>query len=70
MLNVFLPIRYLLLLMGMNAFFCGIIYNDFLALSVNMFGSCYPVEEYNHDTLIVEKDPNCNYGFGLDPIWK
>jgi len=54
----------------MNAFFCGIIYNDFLALSVNMFGSCYPVEEYNHDTLIVEKDPNCNYGFGLDPIWK
>ena len=33
--------RYLFLMMGIFAFFSGIIYNDFLSLPWNIFGSCY-----------------------------
>jgi V-type H+-transporting ATPase subunit a len=35
------PIRYLFALMGFFAFYCGFIYNDFAALRLNLFGSCY-----------------------------
>ena len=35
------PYRYLFLMMGIFAFFSGIIYNDFLSLPWNLFGSCY-----------------------------
>lgn len=33
--------RYLLLLMGIMACYCGTIYNDFFALQMNLFNSCY-----------------------------
>ena len=33
--------RYLLLLMGLFAFYNGWIYNDFSSLTFNVFGSCY-----------------------------
>lgn len=35
------PHRYLLTFMGFFSFYCGIIYNDFLSLKLNLFGSCY-----------------------------
>jgi len=34
-------LRYLFLLMGFMAFYCGSVYNEFFALGVNMWGSCY-----------------------------
>jgi|TARA_B110001450_G_C17651968_1_gene493708 V-type H+-transporting ATPase subunit a len=35
--------RYLLLLMGLFAVFCGFIYNDFSSLDTQLFGAgCYP----------------------------
>jgi V-type H+-transporting ATPase subunit a len=37
----FLKIRYMLLLMGLFATFCGFIYNDMMSLPLNLFGSCY-----------------------------
>lgn len=36
-----LSARYLLLLMGIMAFYAGWIYNEFFAMTTNMFGSCY-----------------------------
>jgi len=33
--------RYLIAFMGFFALYCGFIYNDFLSLKLNLFGSCY-----------------------------
>jgi V-type H+-transporting ATPase subunit a len=33
--------RYLLVFMGIFATYCGFLYNDFLSLPINFFGSCY-----------------------------
>lgn len=35
--------RYILFLMGFFATYCGIIYNDFLAIPLWLFESCYPL---------------------------
>jgi V-type H+-transporting ATPase subunit a len=40
-LEPFLPMRFLLILMGFFAFFSGFIYNDFASIPFNLFGSCY-----------------------------
>lgn len=66
--------RYLLLLMGAFALYCGLIYNDFMSLPMNFFGSCY-TNVYDKSTsnkeadytVIAEKD--CVYPFGVDPKW-
>lgn len=39
--KILLPARYMFLLMGMFAFYNGLIYNDYLSLSLDLFGSCY-----------------------------
>ena len=43
-LKDFYRARYLLLLMGFFAVFCGFIYNDFLSVPLDLFGSCYNPE--------------------------
>jgi V-type H+-transporting ATPase subunit a len=40
-LKVIFKLRFLFTLMGFFAFFCGLIYNDFLSIPWNLFGSCY-----------------------------
>jgi V-type H+-transporting ATPase subunit a len=66
-LEMFGAIRYLLLMMGLFATFCGLIYNDMTSIPLTVFGnSCY--------NGIVEKEislssQDCVYPFGLDPVW-
>lgn len=60
-----LSARYLFLLMGFFAFYCGIIYNDFFSLTFNFFGSCFENQEDGTTKAI----PGCVYPIGLDPKW-
>lgn len=39
--EVVMPYRYLLLLMGFFATYCGLIYNDFMSIPLELFDSCY-----------------------------
>ena len=34
-------LRYIILMMGFFAFYCGWVYNDFIGYNLNVFGSCY-----------------------------
>ena len=62
-----LSARYLLAMMGFFALYCGLIYNDFMALPLDIFGSCY--EENGEGEARTRKDDRCVYSFGLDPVW-
>ena len=54
--------------MGLFSFFCGLIYNDFTSIPLNIFGdSCYLIEEGNKEAEI--KDSDCIYPVGIDPSW-
>ena len=68
--------RYFLLLMGIFATYCGLLYNDFLSIPVDT-GSCYDRKfktkgDYLNRTIVKgddNKDKYCSYKFGLDPVW-
>ena len=63
------PHRYLIALMGFFSTYCGIIYNDFMSLSLNIFGTCYDLENILPDEEILRKYSVCVYPIGLDPVW-
>lgn len=42
-LKMFSDLRYMILMMGFFAIYCGWIYNDFMGMNMNFFGSCYDV---------------------------
>ena len=60
-------IRYLLLLMGIFSFYCGLIYNDFTSIPTKIFGeSCYNMP-HNEEEITLKSD--CIYPIGVDPSW-
>jgi len=63
------PHRYLVTLMGFFATYCGFIYNDFLSINLNLFGSCYDLNNVQPNHPIPRFNDNCVYSFGLDPVW-
>ena len=74
-----LGLRYLALLMGIFATYCGIIYNDFMAIPLWLWDSCYDLKEIHteshHDhndhrvPMIAIPKPDCVYPVGIDPAW-
>ncbi|XP_034480191.1 V-type proton ATPase 116 kDa subunit a [Drosophila innubila] len=80
-LNILYAGRYIILLMGIFSVYVGFIYNDVLAMPINVFGSSWSCV-YNSSTVrkMSSKfglDPNNPqfysghpYPIGLDPIWK
>ncbi len=65
-----IKVRYLLLLMGVFATFCGLLYNDFAGLNLNLFTSCYhAVRNPEDDSVDVVAKENCVYPLGFDPYW-
>ena len=58
--------RYMLLLMGGFAFYCGLIYNDMLSIPLDLFGTCYRIHE---EEKKVGRVKDCVYSFGVDPVW-
>lgn len=71
-MEMILKARYLILMMGFFATFCGLIYNDFMAIPIfAKWGSCYDVvpDPHHHDEEIAILKPDCTYAIGIDPIW-
>jgi V-type H+-transporting ATPase subunit a len=58
------PHRFTIALMGFFSFYCGLIYNEYLSLSLNLFGSCYEIE--GEAAVLTE---GCVYSIGVDPVW-
>merc|ERR1711935_597318 len=61
-LHAALYYRWLFFLMGGFAFFCGLTYNDFFAVPLRLFGSCYDEDFARHHE-------GCSVWMGIDPIW-
>jgi V-type H+-transporting ATPase subunit a len=54
------------LMMGFFAFYNGFIYNEYISIPLNLFGSCYPLNEADEVYTHIE---GCVYPFGIDPVW-
>eukprot|EP00939_MAST-03C_sp_MAST-3C-sp1_P004756 g4756.t1 len=70
--------RYMLLLMGFFAVYCGFVYNECFCLALNIFGSNYEktLDPANETIYVVKDDPDYKlmgpapvYYFGIDPTW-
>lgn len=69
LLKMLLPHRYLFTLMGFFAMYCGWIYNDFMSMSLDIFGSCYDPEAAAPTRPIPRISGECVYPIGIDPVW-
>ena len=70
--------RFFLLLMGIMATYCGFVYNEFFAIQMNIWGSCYDINTpkmlrenpIDTDKQVYRRDNgDCTYPFGQDPAW-
>ena len=68
-LKTLVKTRYFFLLCGFFAFFNGWIYNDFFAMPLGIFGSCYKNEIDEKGNKIAKRKGDCVYPIGLDPKW-
>ena len=67
-LELFLYMRYFILLMGFFATYCGLLYNDFMSIPLEIFGKgCYKYDQESNKNIRIDND--CVYPFGIDPVW-
>ena len=70
MLKLIIPHRYLLTMMGFFAVYCGLIYNDCMSISLDLFGSCYDLDAAQKaQGHKIPRYSDCVYGVGIDPVW-
>ena len=60
-------VKYLVLLMGVFAVYCGLVYNEFFAVPFLTQPSCY--EKSADGASFARKTADCTYGFGMDWVW-
>ena len=60
-----LAYRYMFVLLGGFACYCGFIYNDFFAMPWSLFGTCYQRENGTY----TRKYEDCTVIAGFDPVW-
>ena len=68
-LKTLVKTRYFFLMCGFFAFFNGWIYNDFFAIPLGFFGSCYKNEIDENGNKVAKRKGDCVYPIGLDPKW-
>ena len=61
-------IKYLILLMGLFAFYCGFIYNEFFSVPFLSQDSCYVLGNQSEKGF-KRRSPDCTYSVGMDWIW-
>ena len=66
--------RYMLFMMGIYSVYCGLVYNDFFSLGLNLFGSNFDFAEREGGSPAeyVEGEYGSSeyvYPFGVDPAW-
>jgi V-type H+-transporting ATPase subunit a len=65
--------RWLILLMGIFAFYCGWIYNELFSIALPFFGgTCYikKTDLKNGSYEFTREKKDCIYPFGMDPKWQ
>ena len=50
--------------MGIFSIYCGLMYNDFMALPLSFFTTCYETDPL---TKVTTRKPGCVYPVGFDP---
>lgn len=72
-LNGVMQIRYLILLMGFFAAFCGLMYNDFASIPLFFKSSCYLFDRDENGMILRPQEPeeieSCVHTIGVDPAW-
>ena len=61
--------RYVLVLMGAFAVYCGIIYNDCLSIPLNVYGSAWETDPSDPNGLRLYNPTGWTYPCGVDPAW-
>ena len=67
--KAFMKVRYLVLFLGIFAFYNGWMYDDFLSMPLGIFGSCYKEVTNDEGKKVMQKEKECVYPFGIDPKW-
>ena len=74
MLKSLVQFRYFFLICSFFGIFCGLMYNEFFSIPLDLFGSCYKESKdgrYVQDKEVVNEyyTKKCVYPIGMDPVW-
>ena len=68
-LSALIPHRYMITAMGFFSIYAGLIYSEFFAIPLNLFGSRWSCPEVHGQSSIECVSLGSTYPFGIDPAW-